>query len=93
MTLRNIKEIQKDKITNSFSSHFIMYDHEQRERANNAAVYRVLKKKGDKLKKEKIALSYTIPLEIKPSKINNNNNNNHSSSRNNGLPLKAEDDC
>lgn len=73
-----------------------MYDHEQRERANNAAVYRVLfflKKKEINLKKEKIALSYTIPLEIKPSKINNNNNNNHSSSRNNSLPLKAEDDC
>lgn len=51
------------------------------------------KKKEINLKKEKIALSYTIPLEIKPSKINNNNNNNYSSSRNNSLPLKAEDDC
>lgn len=41
----------------SFSSHFIMYDHEQRERANNAAVYRVCffkkKQKKDKLKKKR----------------------------------------
>lgn len=41
------------------------------------------KKKETNLKKEKIALSFTIPLEIKPSKINNNNNNNHSSSQHN----------
>lgn len=34
--------------------------------------------KKEKLKKrEKIALSFTIPLELKPSRINNNNN--HSS--------------
>lgn len=81
----------------NFSSHFIMYGHEWRERASNAAVYRVqilclffLKKETKKnLKKEKIALSFTIPLEIKPSKINNNNNNNHSSSQHNSLTTES----
>lgn len=73
-----------------------MYGHEWRERASNAAVYRVqifffffFKKKETNLKKEKIALSFTIPLEIKPSKINNSNNNNHSSSQHNSLTTES----
>lgn len=74
-----------------------MYGHEWREGASNAAVYRVQiicffsLKKGHKLKKRerKIALSFTIPLESKPSKINNNNNNNHSSSQHNSLTTES----
>lgn len=85
----------KTRNVDSFSSHFIMYGHEWRERASNAAVYRVqilfffLKKKKTNLKKEKIALSFTIPLEMKPSKINNNNNNNHSSSQQKSLTTES----
>lgn len=48
-----------------------------------------LKKETNLKKKEKIALSFTIPLEIKPSKINNNNNNNHSSSQHNSLTTES----
>lgn len=57
---------------------FIMYGHEQRERVMQ--LYTEFKSfffKKRKIKKEKIALSFTIPLEIKPSRINDNNN--HSS--------------